>query len=461
MPDLTGFLSDSFQYQLKATAALNSGNRFENALKHYFAAFFDEFRRLDSAHTVDSFQDAVSDTKPRLYDWIDCVREGLQGEINEYENLFNDISYAYQLFVRGKHYHATLHLFDVLEKYDMADVIEPGELGLYYKGRTKRPGDVVTDDDYYYHISFEKRFLIANQRFSYSGQPILYIGSSVLDVLYELRCDLSDYQKIALAAIGYDPLIETSISEKTGKRFPPLKVYDVTNHIHKTITQTLHRLMQAGVGVPACDDEGFRPNLKHLKKDFKKFILTQLCTFKRTHNHTFIEEYIPAQILTEALRINGYHGIKFPSTQFDGKLLDGHAQQNLSAIQENLALFTTYSGEEQYDYELMNYFIVQPLDEATAFAKSVAEHQEDIKAIQGDITTGVYHSGKLARPIEHASMNVGKVRGCEFDLDVEGKPYFDWDFARMELYAQASYLNQLKSQLMYFSNGEQNMFPMK
>jgi hypothetical protein len=462
MTDLNIFLSDEFQYKLKATASKNSSNRFENALQNYFNLFFDELSKIQPAKTVDSLKSIISSTKPQLYEWIDCVYNGLQADIDLYKDLFKDLIYSYQLFIRGKHYQATLHIFDVLEKYNMTDVIEPSELGLYYKGRTIRSGDITNNHEYYYHIPFDKRFLIGNQRFSYSGQPILYIGSSILDVLYELRCDINNYQNIAIASFGYDPLIERSINSTTNRRFEKLKIYDVTNHIYKLINETLNNLINQEGGLPKCDDEGFHPNIKQLKKEFKKFILSQICTFKRTHEHTFIEEYIPAQILTEALRINGYNGVKFPSTQFDGKKITNKSILYHSAIQENLALFTKYSNTEQFDIDLMKYFIVNPLNETTANIKTVDDYKKEIKKLNNDITLQSYQRIKsMNNPLTNANMNLGKVHTCESDLLVDGTEYFNLAFARLELLAQENYLTEINSKIQNFTNGQLTMIPIK
>lgn len=254
MHDLNEFLSDSFQYKLKETASMSSKSRFENTLQNYFDIFFKEFCKTQSSHTVDYFKTITSSTKPSLYDWMDGAYEGLLSEINTYKDLFKDLMYSCQLFLRGKHYQATLHLFDVIEKYEMTDVISPGELGLYYKGRTIRSSDVTNEESYYYHIPFDKRFLIGNQRFSYSGQPILYVGSSILDVLYELRCETNNVENIAIASFGYDPLIESSINQIKDTRFEKLKIYDVTNHIHKLINVVLNNLINQGAGIPKVDD---------------------------------------------------------------------------------------------------------------------------------------------------------------------------------------------------------------
>lgn len=461
MNDLNRFLTDSFQYRLKSIASKKSSDRFEIALQNYFALFFDEFSNIKSAHKVDSFKKITSSTKPQLYDWIDCVYEGLKTELNFYKNLFNDLIYTYHLFIRGKHYQATLHIFDVLEKYDMTDASEAGELGIYYKGRAIRVGDVTTDDTFYYHIPFDMRFLVGNQRFSYSGQPILYIGSSILDVLYELRCNLNRYKKIAIASIGYDSLIEMSINSTTKKRFEPIKIYDVTNRIQKLINEVLINLVNQGGGIPECDDTNFAPNLNDLKKDFKKFILTQICTFKRKYKNTFIEEYIPAQILTEALKINGYNGIKFPSTRFDKKKIINKSILYPSVVQENLALFVKYSKTNRYDDEIMKYFIVNPLDETKAISKTVADYKKEIVQFQKDIILGCYHIPRLAKSFQNASMNLNKVHSCEDNLEIAGKPYFDWDYARLELMAQSGYLAEIKNQLKYFNNGQQITFPIK
>ena len=45
-----------------------------------------------------------------------------------------------------------------------------------------------------FHIPFNKRYLIGNQRYSLTGQPMLYIGSSVIDVAKEI--DVKDINNL-------------------------------------------------------------------------------------------------------------------------------------------------------------------------------------------------------------------------------------------------------------------------
>ncbi|QNN43972.1 hypothetical protein [Pedobacter roseus] len=385
MNDLNTFLSDAFQYRLKEKASDQSSNRFENTLENYYQLFFESFDNLVSAHKVKYFDHLPYHSKDTLYDWIDGAYKGLQTKKDEFQEFFSDLIKSYQLFIDGKHYKATIHIFDVLEKYDIADVISPGELGIFYKGRAKPEGNAKIGEDYFYHIPFDKRFLIGNQRFSFSGQPILYIGSSILDVLYELRHSVDNFNEIAIASFAYDQMIENTINKNTQLPFQKLKIYDVSNHIHNLINGVLNNLIRSGGGIPKFNDPLYSPNLKDIIRDFKKFILTQICTFKRTHGQTFIEEYIPAQILTEALRINGYHGVKFPSTQFDGKDIQTTSILYPSNIQANLALFTSYSCKENYDLDTMKYFFIKPLDFEISDKKSVDEYNTEYLELQNEI----------------------------------------------------------------------------
>lgn len=66
------------------------------------------------------------------------------------------------------------------------------------------------------HIPFNERYKVTNQRFSITGQPLLYLGSSILDIFYEMRTTLSTLRKLQIS-----PII--------CKDFRKIKLFDLSN----------------------------------------------------------------------------------------------------------------------------------------------------------------------------------------------------------------------------------------
>lgn len=436
--DLIWFISDSFQSELKQKAQEESGGRFENALSKYSELFFDELRRLKSSHDIDILDNKFKN-KADLYECSNLAYDDIKRNINTYKKLFDALLYTYKLFLKGKHFQATLHLFDILEEYKIADSIDPKELGLFYKGRKVEDREDTSLQDFYYHIPYNKRHLISNQRFSVSGQPILYLGSSILDVLYELRLDVDSYQDVAIASFRFN-----SISDETNESNHELiKVYDISNQIMKFFFERLALLNYNDIEIT----ELYSMHSSEIDKLFKKFILMQLCTFKSNNSGAFVEEYVLGQLLTEALRINNYDGVKFPSTQFDDKNIK-LPMFKFSAVKENLALFTSYSEDDKYDYKLIKRFLIQPLN-VSSMETSIEQYKKQISELFYGlfIRSMICCNEDFSNPFENASSSLEKVFMCEKDCKVDDKDYYCLPFADLELQAQVDYLKYIDERL--------------
>jgi hypothetical protein len=70
-----------------------------------------------------------------------------------------------------------------------------------------------------YHIPFNKRFLIRNQRFSITGLPLLYLGLSTPDITCELRCRDRDPNDIYFSSFALRNPSTLTIADLTNQ-FP-------------------------------------------------------------------------------------------------------------------------------------------------------------------------------------------------------------------------------------------------
>nr|WP_320118930.1 hypothetical protein [uncultured Marinifilum sp.] len=445
--DLIWFLSEEFQFELKEKARKNSGVRFERVLFVYSKLFLAEFSKLESSDIVDPLKDCNLRDTTNLYNWADSVFAELKKHLDDFQNLFESLLYTYKLFLKGKHFHATLHLFDILEEHSIVDFMEPHELGLFYKGRTPKVDDNIQSPEFYYHIPYDMRYLVGNQRFSFSGQPMLYLGSSILDVLCELRKDINSYKELPIASFAFDSIS----NEQDNHTHPPFKIYDITNQINKLLYEKLARLEQHEFS----DTANYIANeaLSDSVKIFKKFILMHICTFRRTkEDSAFVEEYVIAQLLTEALRINNYHGIKFPSTRFNDLKIKSY-MFSYSPAKENLALFTKYSESEKYDKELLERFIIQPLDKNIA-CESIEFYKERIDELLHTISlkSMIFYNNDISNQFEKACSSLLKMYKWEFVSKVNDEYYHKLPFSKLELKAQVDYLEHILHKLLEFEN---------
>lgn len=75
-------------------------------------------------------------------------------------------------------------LFEVLGSYNISHTVEQGKV--FYRMRASDTGRLFSKEEMF-HIPFELRRLVGNQRFSISGHPSLYLGSSIYVCWEELN----------------------------------------------------------------------------------------------------------------------------------------------------------------------------------------------------------------------------------------------------------------------------------
>lgn len=93
-------------------------------------------------------------------------------------------------------------------------VVKISKNTVLFRGRSSETNFLYSKDKMF-HIPFDKRYLVGNQRFSVSGLPCLYLGSSVYICWEEL--DRADYQKCnfsALCNLKEYSVLDLSLPEK-------------------------------------------------------------------------------------------------------------------------------------------------------------------------------------------------------------------------------------------------------
>lgn len=143
-----------------------------------------------------------------------------------------------------------------------------------------------------FHIPFEKRFLVSNQRFSISGYPCVYAGESIYGSWEELgRPDIDKFNVVAMKSIVFLTILDLTI--------PIFTEEDIIDNIESKICHS---------------------------------ILAWLCSFRTINKgKPFIIEYVIPQIVTSlklatiqaklidkggVYEIMKYNGIKYTSTLY-------------------------------------------------------------------------------------------------------------------------------------------------
>lgn len=334
---LIKFLGDSYQNKLRILAQANS-ERYEQAIDNYAKLFISHFRN--------ELEDC-GDDKCEFKDGCTVIRDSImQISDNDILEFFTNIKDVYSLWIDAKSKEALEKFEKILDDkkiFEFKKDIKTGDI--YFKGRLT--DQVLTTWDMF-HIPFNKRYLISNQRYSLTGQPIVYIGSSVLDIAEELE----------LKKIGNFKVSSVKIPED-------LKIYDFRNDIYDNLIDIdFYCFLE-------IESDTYTP------KNFYKTILSSICSFRKKgelKGYSFCEEYVLPQIFAQQVKNKGYQGIAYYSTKkFENLTLQGDNEIKINnddfyhdfGYKENIAIFTQLNETHVYDkdlYEKINISVPIGLD---------------------------------------------------------------------------------------------------
>lgn len=360
------FLSDQFQHDLKQQAETGA-TRFETVMTNYKKIFWTEFSSLNHVSTCNELNPKIqhlgSTDKNNLQTWLDCFQQTIASSSTTLQTFFDELIDIYNTYISGNLTLASTKFNQLLTAHNLYNSTEDFEkyYPLTFRGRYSNGSSSAVTPYYFYHIPFDKLHCIKNYRFSLTGQPFIYLGASIPTVLLELRSDLIDYSKIELSAWGIKP------NER-------LKMYDISNALYDLINLNIIPIFHSGSGI-TCQHTHITPNITTFVTDFKKFIISQFCTFKKKDfdGQIFIEQYVLPQLLTEQIRNYQpikYDGFIFPSTQYLDRASTVDNEVYYGLFKNNIALFTHYTLSDNYDNNLISKFYIVTIDKSKSLASS-------------------------------------------------------------------------------------------
>ena len=356
-----GFLSDKFQQQIKHVADTGD-NRFEDVMKQYKTLFFDDLAALQPIATCADLNPKIQSFPPQqkqtLHNWLTCLEQTIVGSTPAFQEFFDELINVYESYIRGNVSESSMMLKDILTHHQLFDFVQ--EFDKYYpitfRGRINNGGAIVPTAEYFYHLPFDKINLVKNYRFSINGQPFIYLGASLPTVILELRSDINVFNNVELSSWGVKPNQN-------------LTMYDISNSLFDLINLNIIPIVEDGIPIN-CTTNDVTPNQGTFVTEFKKFIVSQFCTFEKRAigNQTFIEQYVIPQLLTEQIRncqAIHYDGIIFPSTQYLNRVSENGTSTHYGLFKNNIALFTRYSPADEYDSEVIDKFHVTPINKVS------------------------------------------------------------------------------------------------
>ncbi len=319
------FLSSHYQKKIMKLSQLQE-EKFEDILKRYSNKFISDLfiilkNPLCKKHENILYgQEIILNLKKK---------KNLRSSLKTF---FKDLIDIYVLWISGEAYHAIENLNNIFNNSLSNEDIK-FEIGkkLFFRGR-KNINNILNKYDMF-HIPYDKRYLVRNQRFSLSGFPLLYLSSSLFGVYLELDIE-NEY-----------PREEYSFSSFYFNN--DAKIYSLDNPFRIHYDNTKIFIKETSISE------------NNLEKKLLKLILSSVCLFEKRFPHKlmekkginiFYEEYVLPQALTQVLKLNKYHGVFYPSTRIKNTLKDDLFDIN----NFNLAYFPEYKKKRHYDIDLFN-----------------------------------------------------------------------------------------------------------
>ena len=189
MDCIKDFLDDSYQAKLRKFAQ-GLSERHEDTIDSYRKLFITHYNYVKYGNEKCKECSLLKSCK-QIRNKISDIEE------KDIEDFFNCVKEIYLKWINSNPVDAINAFEDLLNKHNLLGYEkELSKEQIYFKARNS--DKVLTRWDMF-HIPFNKRYLIGNQRYSLTGQPMLYIGSSVIDVATEI--DVKDINNLKVSVV--------------------------------------------------------------------------------------------------------------------------------------------------------------------------------------------------------------------------------------------------------------------
>jgi len=413
------------EYQKNIKRATFGEPRFEKKLVVYKVRFIDEVKSLQS------FRSCSCDLVPKNDVYLastDSLTAHLQNNIDKVEQSFDDLLSVYVAFVSLGSKVAGELLWDFVKNNKLTDSSESSitTAQILYRARWTEKWDE-SDIKQYFHIPFSLRHLVGNQRFSVSGQPMLYFASSVVAACKEL-----DAKTDNLAFSAFVPKEEFLSGPK---------IFYLKNYYSDFILNSLPGLTEAGSKI-LFEDGSFSPSDHTIEKDIARTVLTNLCTYPVEKKGAFVAEYVIPQLLTSIIRENGYGGIVFPSTR-DYSNVSGH--HRFSSHHINLGVFVPYDPNNDINLSLLSKFWTY-LPDSSSTILTTTDFDSEVSKIGDANKMSVNQDANFLTALPNILYKIQlEYRKTGF---IDGKPYFESQEGQLELKLAMAMVDDLKLKIV-------------
>jgi hypothetical protein len=403
MSCISCFFDLEFQHNLKLKCL--DKDRFENRLRKYKNLFIQNLEELQQV------EECTCKYENQGIDYIDFLNQFTNELINQKElfiRVFDELIEIYMTSISKNQKLALEQFWTFFQKYKFNHNDTENSLStqtLWFRCREKK-NENKKDIYHFFHIPFDKRYLVSNQRFSISGQPMLYFGNSLYITTKELENSIDDLEKSAFLP---------------NNNFYNKKIFSLKNTLFELIENSIKPIINSGSKLDFKKDYADT----FLNRDIIQNILSFVCTFHKKNNCNHKEEYILPQMLTALLLEHNYDGIIYPSTK---NLSDLNGVHKFSNYNLNLALFVKYSNDSNYDNILLDsfsYYIFNGEEKYNLTLNDInLAKQSALNSVSRDTNNNDY---LIPRVLIDNYINYLK------DSIIDGEKYFDSTIGKVEL----------------------------
>ena len=417
---LYSFLSERYQHNLRRLAQLQE-ETYENALKRYARLFKYQFSQC----VFNCCESNVCDCKygEALSSCAD-IKEFLKPIIEEIDVFFKALIDIYLCWINAKPEVSLKRFRNLIAPLLVDDNnLDYYDTSIMFRGRVSN--SQLTKNDMF-HIPFNKRYLVGNQRFSLTGQPMIYLSSSVFGVANELGFDFDEFDSLKVSSYMF---IDT------------FRIFDLRNQV----------ISKFWGDIPLSPNIDLGLIKKEITADYArnyimKLILSSSCSFERKNEiktSSFCEEYVLPQVLALSLKRHKYDGIVYYSSKRvfsseinnDGWSYSIEEENTILASAKNIALFTELKRNNKYDNNLYKRI---EFNAPSYFYDINSVNVSDIEEIISEITSTRDQEKILL------AENLWNRSKIEFEkLFCCGSPYFEHWTGRIHLFKLYAVLNNI------------------
>ncbi len=419
------FLEDEMQKKMRNIAQSNN-DRFESTLQSYKKDFIFRFNNITKVNECNKHKDLTENVK----EWADSLYDAIKQNI-DIEAYFEQIILAYLKWITNDSTTAVTIMKACLQKTDYThQKVSRLKKQLF---RTRKSNSLLSREELY-HIPFNKRYLVGNQRYSLSGVPSLYFGLSIPDLISEMRGNYQDLDNYVFSSFLL-------------KKDENLKIFDFTNRF-SALFSIIDELASVG-GKIIFNDPTLRPNKQDCLNSFYLFILNSCCSFNRrdkSEGNVFSEEYILPQLVTQIISKEEFDGLAFTSTRIDDKEIYSKQTFYQNGYKLNYVLFTKYDSNDLYDKQLISKFYISEPKSIKDFQEITLEDFEIIKKdfVNLQNTKGLFNS--INDMAEYTGISFDTDFSQVYIKDKDGKEskYIETKMGKFHLYLLYSSLIELR-----------------